>query len=159
MKVLLLKQIHKMTVKIPLTRQRGVCHHLCQLEHLEVRPLERGPSHRRQETPGAEDLLCWQRERWDTFKSEQCDNNWGSVKTNIIWCYLQLSESMNTCSVEPDAECSEEMTLELDTPTTAWTKPWHRSTWEGLEHESILFTRTIHVSFQQQWSSPNRNSW
>lgn len=56
--------------------------------------------------------------------------------------YLPLSDSVNNRRAEPDAERDKVTTLDLDTPTTAWTKPSHSDTCERLEHDSILFTRT-----------------
>lgn len=58
----------------------------------------------------------------------------------MLQSYLLLSDSVNTCSVEPAAEYEELTTLDLGTPTTAWMTPSHSSTCERLEHDSILQT-------------------
>lgn len=62
--------------------------------------------------------------------------------------YLPLSDTVNTRRAEPDAERDKVTTLDLDTPTTAWTKPSHSDTCERLEHDSILFTRTAHLQIK-----------
>lgn len=41
-----------------LTRQRGILPHLCRSERLRVRPPERGPRHKHQETPEADNSAC-----------------------------------------------------------------------------------------------------
>lgn len=60
-------------------------------------------------------------------------------------CYLPLSDSVNTCKAEPDAECAEVTTLDLDTATTVWTKPSQSDTCERPEHDSTLLTRTTFI--------------
>lgn len=71
----------------------------------------------------------------------QCDTR---NITNIL-CYLPLSDSVNTRNAEPDAECVEVTTLDLDTATTVCTKPSQRDTCERLEHDSTLLTRTTFI--------------
>lgn len=61
---------------------------------------------------------------------------------HLCTCYLPLSASVNTHRPEPDAECDKVTTLDLDTPTTVWTKPSQSDTCDRLEHDSILFART-----------------
>lgn len=57
-------------------------------------------------------------------------------------CYLPPSDSVNTHRAEPDAECDKVTTLDLDTPTTDWSKPSHSDTCERPERDRILFTPT-----------------
>lgn len=100
------------------------------------------------QTPG--DARGWElgvlRERWDYVISEQCYNNWMRENITPALCYLSLSDSINTCRVEPwEAEWEEVTTLDLDTPTTAWTSPSQSDSCERLEHDSSLCTRTTHT--------------
>lgn len=69
----------------------------------------------------------------------QCDTR------NITNCYLPCSDSVNTRNAEPDAECVEVTTLDLETATTVCTKPSQSDTCERPEHDSTLSTRTTFV--------------
>lgn len=54
--------------------------------------------------------------------------------------YLLLSDSINTCKVDPVAEWEEVTTLDLDMHTTAWTMPSQTGICMRLEHDRILCT-------------------
>lgn len=111
------------------------------------------------QTPG--DTRGWGlgvlRERRDTEISVQWENNWDRIKTMPTLCYLPLSDSVNTCRVEPEAEWQEVTTLDLDTPTTAWISPSRSSTCKRLEHDRILCTWTRNT--QLCLISETQNSW
>lgn len=53
------------------------------------------------------------------MRSVQYEDKGDRVKKNQDAHYLPLSDSANTCRVEPEAECDEVTTRDLDKPTAA----------------------------------------